>query len=288
LNLARDPTSKRSRILPGAHFSSEAYGKASPSAPSIGAAIGQIAALPVVPSAIAILVALGIWQVVSAQAWLPAYVLPTPARVLAAWLQLLTNGALLRHVSATLSEALIGFGAALVAGSALAYPLAHSETLSRLTSPFVATTQALPMIALAPLLVMWFGLGLTSKVIICALIVFFPILVSTIVGLRSIEREMLEAARSLGASRWQMLWHVELPLALRPVLGGVRLGLTLAMTGAIVGEFVASDAGLGYLMVLSRTNFDAAMVFAAALTLAALSTLVYKAVGWIEVSVIDW
>jgi NitT/TauT family transport system permease protein len=229
-----------------------------------------------------------VWQAATDRSVLPAYVLPPPGKVLAAWLQLLQNGALLHHVSATLSEAGAGFAIALLAGGAIAYPLARSETLSRLSSPFIATTQAMPMIALAPLLVMWFGLGLSSKVIICALIVFFPILVSTMVGLRSIDRELLEAARSLGASARQTLWYVELPLALRPVLGGVRLGLTLAMTGAIVGEFVASDAGLGFLMVLSRTNFDTSMVFAAALTVAAISTLMYKVVGWLDQALISW
>jgi NitT/TauT family transport system permease protein len=255
---------------------------------SVTDAIGQIGALPIVPSAVAVCVVLAAWQQATEHALLPAYVLPPPSKVLAAWVQLLMNGALWRHVSATLSEALTGFVLAAVVGGGLAYPLARSEPLSRLASPFIATTQAMPMIALAPVLVMWFGLGITSKVIICALIVFFPILVSTMVGLRSIDRELLEAARSLGAGAWQTLWHVEVPLALRPLLGGVRLGLTLAMTGAIVGEFVASDAGLGFLMILSRTNFDAAMVFAAALTMAGISTLLYKFVGWLDQVLIDW
>ena len=248
----------------------------------------HVSGLPLIPSLVAIGAALALWQAATDRAVLPAYVLPPPSKVLAAWLQLLQNGALWHHVSATLSEALAGFMVAFVAGFALAYPLAKSETLSRLASPFIATTQAMPMIALAPVLVMWFGLGLTSKVIICALIVFFPILVSSMVGLRSIDRELLEAARSMGASARQTLWYVEVPLALRPVLGGVRLGLTLAMTGAIVGEFVASDAGLGFLMVLSRTNFDAAMVFAAALTMAAISTLMYKFVGWLDQRLVTW
>ena len=248
----------------------------------------HVSGLPLIPSAVAIGVALVIWQAAADRAALPPYVLPLPSKVFAAWMQLLQNGALWRHVSATLSEALLGFAVALLAGGAIAYPLARSETLSRLASPFIATTQALPMIALAPVLVMWFGLGLTSKVVICALIVFFPILVSTMVGLRSIDRELLEAARSMGASARQTLWYVELPLALRPVLGGVRLGLTLAMTGAIVGEFVASDAGLGFLMILSRTNFDASMVFASALTMAAISTLMYKFVGWLDQALITW
>lgn len=240
------------------------------------------------PTLVGLAMALVVWQAATERAMLPAYVLPSPAKVFAAWTQLLLNGSLARHVSATLSEALAGFGIAFVAGAGLGYPLARSETLARLSSPFIAASQAVPMIALAPLLVMWFGLGLGSKVIICALIVFFPILVNTVVGLRSIEREMTDAARSLGADRWQSLWYVEVPLALRPLLGGIRMGLTLAMTGAIVGEFVASDAGLGFLLVLSRTNFDAPMVFAASLTLAAISTLLYKLVGWLEQVLIDW
>jgi NitT/TauT family transport system permease protein len=250
--------------------------------------VGQATRQPAVPTIVALLVSLWVWQAASDRALLPAYVLPPPAKVLSAWTQLLLNGALVRHVSATLSEALAGFGIALVAGAGLGYALARSETLSRLASPFIAASQAMPMIALAPLLVMWFGLGLLSKVIICALIVFFPILVNTVVGLRSIEREMTDAARSLGADRWQSLWYVEVPLALRPLLGGIRMGLTLAMTGAIVGEFVASDAGLGFLLILSRTNFDAAMVFAASLTMAAISTLLYKLIGWLEGVLIDW
>jgi NitT/TauT family transport system permease protein len=234
------------------------------------------------------LLAVSAWQVAADRALAPAYLLPMPGKVAAAWTQLLLNGSLARHVSATLAEALAGFAIAFVVGVGLGYPLARSQTLSRLSSPFIATTQAVPMIALAPLLVMWFGLGLSSKVIICALIVFFPIVVNTTVGLRSIEPEMLDAARTLGAGRWQSLWYVEIPLALRPLLGGIRIGLTLAMTGAIVGEFVASDAGLGFLMILSRTNFDAAMVFAASLTLAAISTVLYKLVGWLEYALIDW
>ncbi|GAC1319407.1 MAG: ABC transporter permease [Chloroflexota bacterium] len=237
---------------------------------------------------VAMVVTLAVWQLAADRDFLPRYVLPAPSRVLAAWAQLLTTGALSRHVIATLTEALLGFAIALVCGIVCAYPLAHSAFLARLASPFIAATQAMPMIALAPLLVMWFGLGLVSKVIICALIVFFPILVSTVVGLRAIDREMIEAARSMGADGWNLVRWVEAPLAVRSVLGGVRVGLTLALTGAIVGEFVASDAGLGFLMILARTNFDPAMVFAAALTMVGISTLLYKSVGWLEQAFIDW
>jgi NitT/TauT family transport system permease protein len=251
----------------------------------VALAVGR---LPAMPTVLALALAVLVWQIAADHALVPAYVLPAPGKVFAAWSQLLLNGSLVKHVSATLREALAGFAIAFAVGAGLGYPLARSDTLARIFSPFIATTQAMPMIALAPLLVMWFGLGLSSKIIICALIVFFPILVNTTVGLRSIDKEMIDAARSLGAGTWQTLWYVEVPLALRPLLGGVRMGLTLAMTGAIVGEFVASDAGLGFLMILSRTNFDAAMVFAASLTMAAISTLLYKFVGWLERTLIDW
>jgi NitT/TauT family transport system permease protein len=244
--------------------------------------------LPAIPTVLALFVAVLMWQIAADHTIAPAYVLPAPARVYTAWTQLLLNGSLFRQVSTTLSEAAVGFAIAFVIGVGLGYLLARSETLSRIVGPFIATTQAMPMIALAPLLVMWFGLGMPSKVIICGLIVFFPILVNTTVGLRSIDRELMDAARSLGAGTLQTLWHVEIPLALRPLLGGVRMGVTLAMTGAIVGEFVASDSGLGFLMILSRTNFDAAMVFAAALTLAGITTLLYKTVGWLEYALITW
>ncbi len=257
-------------------------------AASVGAGLRRAARVRPVPALLAIAVALLLWTLATEYQALPAYMLPPPGKVAAAWIQILLNGALWRHVSATLSEALLGFGCAFVVGVVLAYPLARSETLSSLMAPFIAATQAMPMIALAPLLVVWFGLGLSSKVIICALIVFFPILVNTVVGLRSIEHEMLDAAKTLGAGRWQTLRYVEVPLALRTLLGGVRMGLTLAMTGAVVGEFVAADAGLGFLMVLARTNFDASMLFAASLTMAGLSILGYSLVGWLEHRLIDW
>jgi NitT/TauT family transport system permease protein len=248
----------------------------------------QASQLRAVPSLVAFGLGLALWQAITTSGAVPSYVVPQPGRVAAAWMQLMGNGSLWRHVSATLTEATLGFTCAFVAGVTLAYPLARSETLARLTAPFIAATQAMPMVALAPLLVVWFGLGLSSKIIICGLIVFFPILVNSIVGLRSIDRELTDAAKTLGAGRWSCLWFVEIPLSLRPLLGGIRMGLTLAMTGAVVGEFVASDAGLGFLMILSRTNFDAAMLFAASLTMTALSITVYKFISWLEEVLIDW
>jgi len=235
-------------------------------------------------------VALGaaLWDALSTSHAVPAYMLPPPVSVAKDWWALAQNGVLWHHVAATLQEALLGFALAFVAGVTLAYPLAKSRIVASVLSPYVAGTQAMPILALAPLLVVWFGLGLFSKVLICALIVFFPILVNTSVGLRSVDRTVVEAAQTEGANPLQILLHVETPLALRTILGGVKMGLTLSMTGAIVAEFVAADAGLGYLMTLARSEYDSSLLFAASLTMAGLAVIGYLAINVLERMLIDW
>jgi NitT/TauT family transport system permease protein len=229
-----------------------------------------------------------VWQGLSQSHLVAAYLLPAPGAVVARWLVLANNGVLWHHTSTTLTEALVGFAAALLVGCALGYAIARAPILDQALGPYVAATQAMPMVALAPLVVVWFGLGLLSKVLICALIVFFPMLVNTVAGLRSIDRTLLDAAQSEGATAWQRLWSVEVPLGLRTLLGGVKMGLTLSMTGAVVGEFVAADAGLGYLMNLARTSYDAPMVFAAALTMSGVAIAGYLAVTIAERALITW
>jgi len=229
-----------------------------------------------------------VWQGLAQSGLIAAYLLPTPGAVAARWLVLANNGVLWHHASTTLTEALLGFAAAFVVGCGLGYAIARAPILDQALGPYVAATQAMPMVALAPLVVVWFGLGLLSKVLICALIVFFPMLVNTVAGLRSIDRTLLDAAQSEGASAWQRLWRVEIPLGLRTLLSGVKMGVTLSMTGAVVGEFVAADAGLGYLMNLARTAYDAPMVFAAALTMAGVAIAGYLVVTVLERALITW
>lgn len=214
--------------------------------------------------------------------------LPAPRAVWHEWWRLWNNGVMPRDLGTTLAEALSGFGVALVAGVVLGLLLARTRVLSPILSPFVAASQAMPIIAFAPLLVVWFGFGLLPKTIICALIVFFPILVNTESGLRSVDRDLIEASWTMGGSGWQTLRYVELPLALRPLLAGIRMGLTLAITGAVVAEFVAASAGLGYLMNYGRTLYDAPMVFAASLTMALVAMLGYALVSGLERLLITW
>ena len=144
------------------------------------------------------------------------------------------------------------------------------------------------MVAIAPLLVIWFGPGLLSKVLICALIVFFPVLINTVVGVRSVPDDLRDLMRSLLASRWQTLRLLELPAALPILLGGLRIGATLAVIGAVVGEFAGSDRGLGFLINVGRGLYDTALVFVAVFTLVAMALSLYGLVVLLETRLLSW
>jgi NitT/TauT family transport system permease protein len=240
-----------------------------------------------VPSGVsAILIGLLLW---AGLAWLyPPTLLPGPGAVAGRLWDLAVRGVLWPHVATTLTEATLGFLLAAGLGLALGYFVAGSPRLEGWLAPYIAGTQAVPIVAIAPLMVLWFGLDLLPKVLTCAIIVFFPILVNTVIGLRAVDRDLITAAESFGAGRWQLLWYVQAPLALHTLLGGLRLGLTLSLTGAVVGEFIASNAGLGYLLTAGRTNYETTLVFAALATLAALAIAGYVAVGLLEHKLIDW
>ncbi len=241
----------------------------------------------VVPVVLAAVVFVLAWKAVVVIGNFPTFILPPPetvaARLVDAWL----DGTMTPHVVATLSE--IGWG--FLVGASLAvvvgYLLARSPLAERLLSPYLVAAQATPILALAPLLVLWFGTGLAAKVVICALIVFFPILVATIVGIRSVDGRLLELGRSLRATRWQVARHLELPAALPQILGGMRVGATLAVIGAIVGEWFGADRGLGYLVNLARSSlFDIPLMFATLVTIAAIGVLLYLAVVLVERSLV--
>jgi NitT/TauT family transport system permease protein len=236
----------------------------------------------------AVVLALVVWESLWRAHVFAPYDLPGPSQVWHTWRLLAERGVLWHHTRATLSEALLGFLAAFVLAALLGYPLAKSRRFASILSPYIAATQAMPMLALAPLLVVWFGLGLLSKTLICMLIVFFPMLVNIAVGLRNVDRSVLEAAWTEGAGRWASLWRIEVPLAGRTILAGVRMGLTLAMTGAIVAEFVAASSGLGYLMQFARSQYDAPLLFAAAITVVACAVVAYVVIGIVEHVLIDW
>ncbi len=233
--------------------------------------------------AAAFLVAVAAWKAVVLLTGLPPFILPPPEAVGARLVEAIAEGTLTPHVATTVLEVLIGFavgaGTAVVAG----YGLARSAFVERIVSPYLVAAQATPILALAPLLTLWFGSGLESKVVICALIVFFPVAIATMVGIRSVDAGLLELGRSLRASRWQILRTLEIPAALPSILGGMRVGVTLAVVGAIVGEWAGASQGLGVLVNLARGSlFDIPLMFATLVTIAALGVTLYALVVIVE------
>ncbi|MGZ6388805.1 MAG: ABC transporter permease [Ktedonobacterales bacterium] len=223
-----------------------------------------------------------IWQFVTQTGMVDAFLLPAPTDVARSFWLSLSDGLLTSYALQTLIESLAGFALGTMVALPLGYAIARSPLLARASQPYIAASQALPAVAIAPLLVAWVGFGMPPVIVLCALIVFFPTVVMTVLGLRTLDRDVLDAARVEGAGRWALLWHIELPLALPSILAGLRTSLTLSVTGAVVGEFVLADQGLGGLLLIARGNYDIPLVFATLLTLALLAAALYGVARLIE------
>jgi NitT/TauT family transport system permease protein len=236
--------------------------------------------LPIALSAAAFLIA---WKLIVVVGGYPPYILPPPESVFERLVRGFAQGTIPPHALATLSEIAWGFTVGATAALIIGYLLARSVLAEKLLSPYLVAAQATPILAVAPLLALWFGTGLLSKVIICALIVFFPIAVSTMVGIRSVDARLLELGQSLRATRWQVFRHLELPAALPSILGGMRVGVTLAVIGAIVGEWAGADRGLGVLILLAQGSlFDIPLLFATLVTIACIGLALYLVVLIVE------
>jgi NitT/TauT family transport system permease protein len=229
-----------------------------------------------------------LWLLIVRVAALPSFILPPPDLVWDRFLRALGDGSLGRHFFVTLQEVLVGLLLGVSAAGLLGYLLARSPRLERALSPYVVASQSVPVVAIAPLLVIWFGPGLLSKTLICALIVFFPVLINTIVGLHGVPNDLRDLMRSLQASRWQTFRLLELPSSLTVFLGGLRIGATLAVIGAVVGEFVGSDRGLGFLINVGRGQYDTSLVFVAVFTLVAMALILYGCVAFLEARLLWW
>ena len=229
-----------------------------------------------------------LWKLVVYWGHYPTFILPTPRRVAARFLDSVREGSLLVHTLVTLREIFGGLALGLTVAVVLGYTLAKSRTLERILSPYIVASQSIPIVALAPLLVIWFGVGSLSKVFVCALTLFFPLLINTIVGIRSVDTDLVELMRSLRASRWQIFRFLELPAALPMLLGGLKVGVTLSVIGAVVGEFVGSDRGLGFLVNLARGLFDTPLMFVALFTLMFIALTLYLLVSALEAWLLKW
>ena len=218
----------------------------------------------------------------------PAFILPGPDKVWAELLRSIQTVSFWQNIGVTLIEVLGGLAIGAVLALVLGYVIAKSPVLNSILSPFIVASQAVPIVAVAPLLAIWFGYGLTPKIVTSALIVFFPILINVVTGLRSVEPNLRDLMRSLQANRRQMFLKLEIPSALSMVLSGLKVGATLSVIGAIVGEFVNSDKGLGFLIKQGNGEYNTARTFVALIALAIMALLMYGAVALLERRWLAW
>lgn len=222
---------------------------------------------------------LTIWHV-AALRLAKAFILPSPSAVAAS--AVTNRDLLLANTGVTLGEVIAGFAAGFVIAAVLGYAMAHSSLLDTLLTPLVVASQAVPIVAVAPLIVYVFGPGPRVNLAAAAVIVFFPMLVTTVAALRSIEPAHHELFRALSASRRQRLLQLEVPAALPLLLAALRLGVTLAVIGAVVGEFMGPERGLGSLIVIARQNYNSALTFAALGSLVGLALSLYGLAAALE------
>lgn len=237
---------------------------------------------------LSILLGIIAWDVLVRVSDLPKFILPSPADVWGRFLKSLADGSLLMHTGYTLVEILLGLFFGVSFAVLTGYLLARSRPLEQVLSPYLVASQAIPIVAVAPLLILWFGSGITSKVLICALIVFFPVLVNTVVGVRAVPSALYDLMNALRATRWQVLLKLELPASLPVLLGGLRIGATLSVIGAIVGELVDAKQGLGFLLKVGDFQYDTPMVFVAVFMLVVLALMLYGIVTLLEKRFLKW
>jgi NitT/TauT family transport system permease protein len=226
------------------------------------------------------------WEAATRGGLVAPYILPAPStivlRLAASWTTLVP------HILFTTIEIVLGFLLAVVGGIALAIATAYLPVFERSIYPWIVASQAVPKVAIGPLFVLWMGFGLLPKVVIAFLIAFFPIMIDTVVGLRSVEPDSVLLLRSMGARRWKTFYYLNLPSALPNIFGGMKVGITLATVGAIVGEFIGANEGLGYVLIVATGNLDAPLVFAALVLISVLAVIFYAAVELVEDFFIWW
>lgn len=217
------------------------------------------------------------WQLVVSSGAVPTALLPAPGQVLARLASDLRAGFLVQRTLVTIWEAVLGCALATVVALPIGYLIAHVRQAEAAFSPYLAASQAIPAVAIAPLLVIWVGYGLLPIVLLCALLVFFPLVLSTALGIRTVDDEVTEAAELDGASGWSMIAHIEVPMARSAILTGIRNGFTLSITGAVVGEFVMGGKGLGMIVSVESATADTTGLFATIIVLCVLAVVIYMA-----------
>lgn len=238
------------------------------------------------PPVILVVVALGLWEMLVRLLHVPRWLLPAPSAI---GYELYVSSPLLwGHTLVTLEEVFAGFALALGVGIVLAVGIAYSRLLERSVYPFVIASQTVPVIAIAPLLLIWLGYGLSPKVVVVALISFFPIVVNMVDGLKAVDSDMVNMMRTLGASRWQVFTKLQVPSSLPFLFSGTKIAIAVSVIGAVIGEWVGARAGLGYLMTVSVPYFLTARVFAAIFILSVIGVSLFMTIAGLERLLLPW
>lgn len=227
-----------------------------------------------------------VWDISVRLLNVPAYLVPPPWQVLE---QLVLEGPmLLAEAVPTLVATLGGFALSVLIGVPLAMLIAYSRTVESYLYPLLVFSQSVPKVAIAPLFVVWFGFGILPKIIVAFLLGFFPVVVSTVMGFKSLEADMVDLVRSMGGSRWKMFYKVSLPNAMPAIFSSMKVSVTLAVVGAVVGEFVGSNAGIGYVLQRANGNFDLPLMFAALIVLSLMGVILFMTIDALEKYLLPW
>jgi len=227
-----------------------------------------------------------LWWLVTAQGWVKPYLIPSPGAVIH---EFGTDAGLLAHHSlVTLTETIVGFIVAAAVGLLCAVLIVYSRGVERTLYPLLLAAQVVPKIAIAPLFVVWLGFGITPKILVAVLIAFFPVVISGVAGLRSVDPELLDLAATMGANPWSSFVKIRFPGAIPHIFAGLKVAVTLAVVGAVVGEFVGANSGLGYIVMSSNGNLNTPQLFAALIAMSLIGIVLFAVLEIAERYAVPW
>ncbi len=237
---------------------------------------------------VTIAIVLWLWEVIADVKQLPTFFLPKPSVIGARFVEAVQHGTLISDTAITWSEALVAFALAFIFASVVGYVLAKSPLLEKIISPYLLASQSLPIIAIAPFVLIWLGNGFTANVFMGAMVAFFPMLINTIAGIRNISAEQRELLYSFAADQWQTFFLLELPASLPMIFAGARVGITLSVIGVIIVELVWADRGIGYLLNSTQRGYDTPLFFSAVLMLLIMNLTMYIALALLQRLIMPW
>ena len=242
----------------------------------------------ILPGMIAVVLFIIGWELYCRISGISPLILPAPSRISVVFMQVALDPGTLHHAGVTLGETLAGFGLAVVFGVVIGWVIAISPLMERALHPFIVASQVVPKVALVPLFVLWFGFGSTSKIFVAAVIAFFPVMVNTALGLRSVDPGHSDVFRALRASLPQRIMLLQIPSALPAILAGMEMAIVLATIGAVVGEYLGGSEGLGYLTIATMNAFQTDQLFVLIIILTLMGFFLYLAMAGLKRALVSW